>query len=104
MTQRKAVVPLIGSETDAAGRTETEIGGIYSFGGDHFISSFGSGKLTKADIEQMAEAHFNSRQRHIKEFTGFDGPTWADVDPDTQELGRRDMMSAVQIVGLSVED
>ncbi|PKR56387.1 hypothetical protein [Thalassospira lohafexi] len=56
MTQRRAVVPLIDTNTDAAGCTETEIGGVYSFGGDYFISSFGSGKLSKADVENAARA------------------------------------------------
>ncbi|MCC4240331.1 hypothetical protein [Thalassospira povalilytica] len=63
-----------------------------------------SGKLTKEDIEKMAEAHFNSRQHHIKEFSGFDGPKWSDVDQDTQELGRLDMIAAVKIAGIEVED
>lgn len=60
------------------------------------------GCISRDQIEQMAEARFNSKQAHIKEFSGFEGPTWADIDPDTMELEKRDMIAAVEAAGFEV--
>lgn len=101
MTQRKAVVPV-----------DEDVHSVETLDFDNKtvdLRSVNACKLTKEDVEMMAEAHFNSRQHHIKEFTGFDGPKWADVDADTQELGRRDMISALKAsalkaIGIEVEE
>ncbi|KZC99730.1 MULTISPECIES: hypothetical protein [unclassified Thalassospira] len=99
MTQRMAAVPY--REVPKYGnRPEVKIG----IGRCLWRQLLGhSGKLTKEKIATMAEARFNSKQRHIKEFSGFEGPTWADIDPDTMELEKRDMIAAVEAAGFEVE-
>ena len=105
MTQRKAVVPIEPTY-------EMCCAGGFPWETPHFPSRYkamitaspdGGGKLTRAQVEAMAEAHFNNRQNHIKEFSGYDGPKWSDVDTDTQVLGRRDMIAALKIAGIEVE-
>ncbi|MHC8493391.1 hypothetical protein ACTU44_11860 [Thalassospira sp. SM2505] len=58
--------------------------------------------LTRDQIAAMAEARFNSKQAHIKEFSGLEGPKWSEIDPDTMELEKRDMIAAVTAAGFEI--
>ena len=77
---------------------------VYRFGRDEVKWLNASEcKLTREQIETMAKARFDSKQHHIKEFSWIDGLKWDDLDPDTMELERLDMIAAVKSVGFGVE-
>lgn len=64
MTDMKlAVVPVVAEYLDAANRTTVEVEGVYGgVTGGYFLSSFGNGKLTSEQIENMAREFYSHIQ------------------------------------------
>ncbi len=94
MKQRMAAVPIPTDDTMIE---------LYPFGRAANSIHSAKCKITLDQIAAMAEARFNSKQAHIKEFSSFSGPKWSDIDPDTMELEKRDMIAAVEAAGFEVE-
>ncbi|PKR57467.1 hypothetical protein [Thalassospira lohafexi] len=95
MTRKYAAVPLDLPAGECDGGEPVTFGWVFE--------REGIGKITAAQIDAMAQARFDSKQAHIKEFSGWDGPTWAALDPDTLALERADMIVAVKAAGFEVE-